>query len=272
MLHTPDNAIELAGRHIFWTDRTADDSNKTRCGGLCIYINKAWCTNTVTVRRPCSAKVEFLTVQIFLFAKGLYFHHYNRNLYTPDANAKLAINKLYTAMSKLQSAHAEAALIIAGDFNHANLKTALPKFQQHVSCNTRGNKTLDHVYTNIAAVPPPPPPGTVRPLLSVPHPQIPTIYSRCEAISNNHQGVARGDSLHTSGFNKRTGVCLPNRPLVAFTQILTLTPPLNTSKHKHHHLQFYHKETHHHIPKSQAMDEQGSKAPAEGPQHRLQIR
>ncbi len=40
-----------------------------------------------------------------------------------------------------------AFFIIAGDFNHANLKTVLPKFYQHVNFATRGNNTLDFVYT-----------------------------------------------------------------------------------------------------------------------------
>lgn len=37
----------------------------------------------------------------------------------------------------------------AGDFNKANLRSVLPKFYQHVNCATRGNNTLDHVFTNI---------------------------------------------------------------------------------------------------------------------------
>ena len=53
----PDNAIELAGRYTLRADRTADDSGKTRGGGLCIYVNKAWCTNTVIVGRHCSANL-----------------------------------------------------------------------------------------------------------------------------------------------------------------------------------------------------------------------
>lgn len=44
----------------------------------------------------------------------------------------------------------EAAFIVAGDFNHSNLKTVLPKFHQYVSCPTRWDKILDHVYTNMA--------------------------------------------------------------------------------------------------------------------------
>ena len=68
----------------------------------------------------------------------------------PDANAKLAMKELHTAISKQQTLHPEAAFIVAGDFNHSNLKTVLPKFHQHVSCPTRGDKTLDKVYTNMA--------------------------------------------------------------------------------------------------------------------------
>ncbi len=38
---------------------------------------------------------------------------------------------------------------MAGDFNHVNLKTVLPRFEQHVKCATRGNNTMDCVYSNI---------------------------------------------------------------------------------------------------------------------------
>ncbi len=43
--------------------------------------------------------------------------------------------------------HPDAACIIAGDFNKANLKKVLPNFHQHISCPTRGLNTLDHCYT-----------------------------------------------------------------------------------------------------------------------------
>ena len=68
----------------------------------------------------------------------------------PDANAKEAMKVLYAAISKLQNTFPEAVFIIGGDFNHSNLKTVFPRFHQHVSCPTRGENILDHVYTNIA--------------------------------------------------------------------------------------------------------------------------
>ena len=67
----------------------------------------------------------------------------------PSASDKLALNTLLTTINKLQTAHPDGIFIVAGDFNQANLKTVLPKFHQHVTCPTRGQNTLDHVYSNI---------------------------------------------------------------------------------------------------------------------------
>ncbi len=65
----------------------------------------------------------------------------------PCANAKDALRELYCAISEQQTKNPNGFFIIAGDFNHANLKTVLPKFYQHVNFATRGNNTLDFVYT-----------------------------------------------------------------------------------------------------------------------------
>ncbi|KAI5616827.1 gastrula zinc finger protein XlCGF28.1-like [Silurus asotus] len=48
-----------------------------------------------------------------------------------------------------QTQHRDAALIVVGDFNSANLKRALPNFYQHITCPTRGERTLDHCYTTL---------------------------------------------------------------------------------------------------------------------------
>lgn len=148
----PDNAIELAGRHTHRADRIADDSGKTRGGGLCIYINNAWCINSATTESHCSPNVEFLMVKCrpYYLPRELTSIILTAVYIPPDANAKLAMKELYTAISKHQTKHPEAAFIVAGDFNHSNLKTVLPRFHQHVSCHTRGDKTLDHVYSNMS--------------------------------------------------------------------------------------------------------------------------
>ena len=68
-----------------------------------------------------------------------------------DAAAKIAMKKLYTAFSKQQTTHPEAAFFVTRDFNHYN-KTVVPKFYQCLSCHTRQHKTLDHVWINIVDV------------------------------------------------------------------------------------------------------------------------
>ena len=60
---------------------------------------------------------------------------------------KTALNELYTAISKQKNAHPEAALLAAGDINTGKLKSVLPDFYQHVKCATRGEKTLNHIYS-----------------------------------------------------------------------------------------------------------------------------
>ena len=67
----------------------------------------------------------------------------------PQANVKEAMSQLYNEINRQQTAFPDAFFAVAGDFNKASLKSVLPKFYQHVDCPTRGENTLDHVYTNI---------------------------------------------------------------------------------------------------------------------------
>jgi len=45
-----NSAIELTGLTLHKADSSAEGSGKTRSGGLCIYINKAWCTDIPPLR------------------------------------------------------------------------------------------------------------------------------------------------------------------------------------------------------------------------------
>ncbi len=65
----------------------------------------------------------------------------------PQADTSLALSKLHDELSGYINKHPDAACIIAGDFNNANLKKVIPNFHQHISCPTRGLNTLDHCYT-----------------------------------------------------------------------------------------------------------------------------
>ncbi|KAI4893114.1 hypothetical protein NFI96_020621 [Prochilodus magdalenae] len=110
-----------------------------------------WYTNCVVVNALCSEATEQLTVKCrphylpreftAVFVIAVYI--------APDANANNALKELHDNISSLQNKHPEALYVVAGDFNHVNLTNTLPRFYQHIDIPTRGNNTLDRVYTNV---------------------------------------------------------------------------------------------------------------------------
>ena len=57
-----------------------------------------------------------------------------------EAGIKTALNELYSTISKQENIHPEAALLVAGDFNAAKVKSVLPHFYQHVTRAIREKK------------------------------------------------------------------------------------------------------------------------------------
>ncbi len=145
----PDSAIQLNRLTCYRADRDTTLSGKSRGGGLCLYINKEWCNNAAVVSKHCSPLVEFMFVKCrpFYLPREFTAIVIGAVYIPPCANAKDALRELYCAISEQQTNNPDGFFIIAGDFNHANLKTVLPKSYQHVNFATRGNNTLDFVYT-----------------------------------------------------------------------------------------------------------------------------
>ena len=65
----------------------------------------------------------------------------------PQADTLMALKELHWTFCKLETTYPAAAVIVAVDFNKANLRETLPKFYQHIDCSTRTGKTLDHCYS-----------------------------------------------------------------------------------------------------------------------------
>ncbi|XP_078236763.1 uncharacterized protein LOC140702313 [Pogona vitticeps] len=99
----------------------------------------------------CSPDLEYLAVKCRPFYLPREFNVVIIiAIYIPhDANTTTSLSCLLTAISKQQQAYPDGVLVVAGDFNQANLKTILPNFYQYVDCPTRGENTLDQVYSNI---------------------------------------------------------------------------------------------------------------------------
>ena len=149
----PDNAIEPAGFSLHRADRTKQLSGKSKGGGVCFLINNAWCDrrNVHFIESFCSPDLEYLIV----FCRPAWLPREVMGLclaavyIPPQADSDLALGKLHEAISKQMTARPEAALIVAGDFNRNNLRTYCPTLFQHVTCFTRKDRILDHVYSSI---------------------------------------------------------------------------------------------------------------------------
>ncbi len=131
-------------------DRTAE-AGKTKGGGVCFMINKKWCDprNISILSRSCSPHLENLSIicRPFYLPREFPAIIATAVYIPPQADTGLALSKLHDEISGYINKHPDAASIIAGDFNKANLRKVMPNFHQHVSCPTRGPNTLDHCYT-----------------------------------------------------------------------------------------------------------------------------
>ncbi len=147
----PDTAVTPSDNFsILRMDRTAE-AGKTKGGGVCFMINKKWCDprNIPILSCSCSPHLEHLSIICHPFYLPREFSSIviSSVYIPPQADTSLALLNLHDVLSGYNNKHPDAAFIIAGDFNKANLKKVLPNFHQHISCPTRGLNTLDHCYT-----------------------------------------------------------------------------------------------------------------------------
>ena len=142
---------DIPGFSVFRGDRSAPITGKSRGGGVCVFVNNRWCTNTTVKESLCSADIELLSIGLRpfylprefnqLFITVVYIH--------PRANFKTAVNTLSDVIHRLSSLAPDAPSFIVGDFNKCRLNKVLPTFRQYVTCTTCGDSTLDLCYGNI---------------------------------------------------------------------------------------------------------------------------
>ncbi len=147
----PDSAIELMGFSVHRSDRTKELTGKSRGGGICFFINNSWCDgrNLHSIKSFCSPDLEFhmLLCRPFWLPREFTVIIITAVYIPLQANTDQALKELYGNISEQETAYPDAAFIVTGDFNKANFRTIAPKYFQHITINTRGDRALDHCYS-----------------------------------------------------------------------------------------------------------------------------
>ncbi len=135
------------------TARTERKSSqgKAEAGVFASTINNSWCNerNIHSIKSFCSPDLEFHTLlcRPFWLPREFTAIIITAGYIPPQANTDQALKELYRNISEQETTHPDAAFVITGDFNKANFRTIAPKYFQHVTINTRGDRTLDHCYS-----------------------------------------------------------------------------------------------------------------------------
>ena len=126
-----DDSVSLKG---FGTpircNRDIGVSGKTRGGGVCVYINEAWCS-----RSHVHTRKVLNTPDLDLLSISLRPHYLPREFsqvfvtlvyVPPHACLARAAQQIADAVRELQSMSADAPNLMLGDFNSTKLHTVLP--------------------------------------------------------------------------------------------------------------------------------------------------
>lgn len=149
-----DNNLYIQGFGIhFRQDRNLDVTRKSRGGGVCLYINKRYCTSAKVRESLFTPDVELLSVSLrpFYLPRGFPQIFITTVYIPPKANPTSSISTIVDVVQNVQNISPEAPHFVLGDFNHVSLKKSLKTFYQYVTCPTRREKTLDLCYGTIKA-------------------------------------------------------------------------------------------------------------------------
>ena len=147
----PDSCLEIPNFTLLRADRTAEESGKSRGGGLCVYVNSRWCNNFTIKHTSCSVDLEVFLVQCrpYYLPREICCVAFLAVYIPPSGNKNKAIDEITTLVMDYESNKPDSAVIILGDFNGATLQDSLPKYTQYVHFPTCGQNTLDLCYSNI---------------------------------------------------------------------------------------------------------------------------
>lgn len=147
----PDSCVSLDNHILVRADRSAEQTGKTRGGGVCIYINNRWCTNYTVKHTLCSPHLELLVVQCrpFYLPRDICCIAFVVVYIPPSADKRKAEEDIASVITELETSKPDAGIIVLGDFNGSSLQTVLPRYKQYVNFPSREENCLDLCYCNL---------------------------------------------------------------------------------------------------------------------------
>ena len=134
-------------------EQTNRKKQEKKGGGLCVYLNKHWCSpNNMSVRyTECTPAAEILTVSAHPYYLPPKFSHVIiMTVYVPPSVcAREAADCIASHVHDVETRAPDAVKIITGDFNHCDLQKLLPGYQQQIECTTRGQHKLDLFFCSV---------------------------------------------------------------------------------------------------------------------------
>ena len=137
-----------------WTG-IVKQTGKERRGGVCLYVSEKFCdrANVTIKQRMSTPELELISVSLRprylprefgrIFVTVVFAAVYD------STSAARAGKAIASAVRDLQLISADAPCFVVGDFNHCDLRKALPSFRQFVTCPTREKNTTDLCYGNV---------------------------------------------------------------------------------------------------------------------------
>ena len=147
----PSETVDVSGFQIIRLDRSQTETQKSKVGGVCIYINGKWCRNYKIRFQLCQRDVELLGVSFRPFYLPREFGQIKiiAVYVPPDADEENAAATIAETVNSMEMASPDAPTIVLGDFNHCRIEGVLPNYQQNIYCATRGNNILDRCYCSV---------------------------------------------------------------------------------------------------------------------------
>ena len=146
-----DTDPDIPGFTVIRSDRSREITGKKSGGGVCIFVNRRWCTDITVKKVHCCNDIELLSVSLRPFYLPREFQRvFVTVVYIqPNADSKAAADKIREVIQEQETACPDSIRLVMGDFNKCRLTGSLPNYRQYITCTTCNGNILDQCYGNI---------------------------------------------------------------------------------------------------------------------------